>query len=501
MADRWARRLYAQEFSANFSVLAADAADTPLPVVMGASTILARLATGGIVAATKSQVRTLLDVLDIGGVIQPMSYLSKSVAGAADVTLSDSEAAAYVLKFTGTLTGGISVILPLTAGRSWVVWNATDGAFTLAVKGSTGSSVTVTQGKRVILWTDGTGFYVGQDDSGATAGDLDGLSDVSISSIASGHVLYYNGSAWVNDDPGPDSGVQPYDADLSAIGGLSSTGIAVRTAANTWAQRVVADAGSGRVSVTNPGGVGGDITLDVVEASLAINNIGGTLGLAKGGTNASLSADNGGIVYSTASALGILPSTSSAGKPLVSGASGAPSWASYQANFTVTRGGIPCGSAAHVLSMLAVGGADYVLGSDGTDAAWVQSTGTGNVVRANSPTIASPTITGTAIFNTTAQILTTDPIITVNDNQSGQDWGIEGEATDDVTKAFLWDNSHYDFAYFNAGARVGRFSITYEGSGPPSGAPGMYGNGTNVAYGSSYVDKTNFHVYDYVKYS
>ncbi len=55
-------------------------------------------------------------------------------------------------------------------------------------------------------------------------------------------------------------------------------------------------------------------------------NISGTLGLTKGGTGNSLSASNGGIVYSDASVLQVLAGTATANKLLVSGASGAPSW-------------------------------------------------------------------------------------------------------------------------------------------------------------------------------
>jgi hypothetical protein len=51
------------------------------------------------------------------------------------------------------------------------------------------------------------------------------------------------------------------------------------------------------------------------------------LPLAKGGTNANLTASNGGIVYSGASSLAILSGTGTAGQCLISGASSAPSWA------------------------------------------------------------------------------------------------------------------------------------------------------------------------------
>ena len=55
---------------------------------------------------------------------------------------------------------------------------------------------------------------------------------------------------------------QPLDADLTALAALASTGIAVRTAADTWAQRQITSA-DGSVTITNPAGVAGDINLSV----------------------------------------------------------------------------------------------------------------------------------------------------------------------------------------------------------------------------------------------
>ncbi|HAI74055.1 TPA: hypothetical protein DCL22_01550, partial [Candidatus Moranbacteria bacterium] len=50
------------------------------------------------------------------------------------------------------------------------------------------------------------------------------------------------------------------------------------------------------------------------------------LALAHGGTNASLTASNGGIVYSTASELAVLSANANSGLALVSGGAGAPTW-------------------------------------------------------------------------------------------------------------------------------------------------------------------------------
>ena len=55
---------------------------------------------------------------------------------------------------------------------------------------------------------------------------------------------------------------QTKDDDLTALAALGSTGIAVRTAANTWAQRQITSA-DGSITISNPAGVAGDINLSV----------------------------------------------------------------------------------------------------------------------------------------------------------------------------------------------------------------------------------------------
>ncbi|MGI8426331.1 MAG: DUF2793 domain-containing protein [Actinomycetota bacterium] len=81
--------------------------------------------------------------------------LSKSVAGGSDVTLSAEEARNQILELTGALTANIDVIVP-AAPWKWIVYNNTTGAFTLTVKTASGTGVAVTQGKRALLYADGT---------------------------------------------------------------------------------------------------------------------------------------------------------------------------------------------------------------------------------------------------------------------------------------------------------------------------------------------------------
>lgn len=91
--------------------------------------------------------------------------LTLSVAGSANVTLTTTQGLSKVFKFTGVLTGNISVLLRVIGGtpagycsRMFVVWNATTGAFSLTVKTTAGGStgVAVTQTQKQTLFHDGT---------------------------------------------------------------------------------------------------------------------------------------------------------------------------------------------------------------------------------------------------------------------------------------------------------------------------------------------------------
>lgn len=108
------------------------------------------------------------------------------------------------------------------------------------------------------------------------------------------------------------------------------TGDGVNSAAPAWDTITAADVPGSALTKTDDTNVtltlGGSPTTALLNATSLTLGWTGQLGLSRGGTNANLTASNGGICYSTATGLAILSGTATANKVLMSGASGAPSW-------------------------------------------------------------------------------------------------------------------------------------------------------------------------------
>lgn len=195
------------------------------------------------------------------------------------------------------------------------------------------------------------------------------------------------GALVAGDIPDLSATYQPLDGDLTALAALSGTGLAARTAANTWAQRAITGTAS-RLSVTNGDGVSGNPTLNIDTGYVGQSSIttlgtvgtgvwqGTKVGLTYGGTNADLSATGGTGQYlkqaSTGATItvGAIPSTDltysglTAGQVLrATGASAAAFGALDLANSNAITGTLPAANGGSGQSSYAVGDLLYASGS------------------------------------------------------------------------------------------------------------------------------------------
>lgn len=221
------------------------------------------------------------------------------------------------------VTGGMFVFVEegtTNADSGWVMTN--DGAVTLGT-----TALTFTQFTGAGSFTAGagllrTGNTVDIGTAAATritvnADNIDlGQPTISGSGAAAGitkvTVDVYGRVTNTSTATASDVGAQASDADLTAIAALTGTGIAVRTAADTWAVRSIATASSARITVTNPAGAAGDPTLDLASGivtpgtytSLTVDTYGRvTSGTGGAGSGVQISATNqeaGNIVIGTA---------------------------------------------------------------------------------------------------------------------------------------------------------------------------------------------------------
>ncbi len=83
--------------------------------------------------------------------------LARVIATDANITLNQAEAANDILQFTSSvsLTTTRNVVVPLAA-QQWTVYNGTTGAQSLQFIGATRTGITVDNGKRAIIYSDGT---------------------------------------------------------------------------------------------------------------------------------------------------------------------------------------------------------------------------------------------------------------------------------------------------------------------------------------------------------
>lgn len=290
-----------------------------------------------------------------------ITLLNLNVAGSSNVTETSAQAQNIIQQFTGALTGNINVIVPTTV-QLYFVNNGTTGAFSLTMKTSGGTGITIPQNTSAILYCDGTNVV-----NAFTASVSGSLSLTAGSAVSPS--LAFQGSA----------GTGLYSAAANTFSATAGTTEVMRflspsTAVNHWEFH-----SSATTSALTANAIGTD------------TNIGFTF-VPKGTGTVTLGKLDGTIIGSgTAAAItGTTITGSSFVGPLTGNVTGNASGTSANVTSTVAiaNGGTGQTTAANAINALLpsqTGSSGKILGTNGTTSSWVAAGGAGTVTTTGSP--------------------------------------------------------------------------------------------------------------------
>lgn len=186
-------------------------------------------------------------------------------------------------RFHRFTNGGVSANPTVTvpaADNWWLMANAATGYGIIVSNGS--NSITLSDGETALVATDGTNVYKFGFTSVYSAPDpgANGIvvRTASGNTVARSIAVPSAGIAIINADGVTGNPTLSLADDLSALEGLTGTGIAARTASNTWAQRTITAPSAG-IAIADGSGVSGNPTLSLANDLLALENL-GTAGMA-----------------------------------------------------------------------------------------------------------------------------------------------------------------------------------------------------------------------------
>ena len=264
-----------------------------------------------------------------------------STSGANPLTLTTTGPTNITFPISGTLlnnalttnhiyvgTGGVATDTAMTGDATI----ASGGALTLAtVNTNTGTFGSTTQ--------VGTFTVNGK-------GLITAASNVTITGTSPVGSALTSGDIWVGNASNLAAQVaMSGDATLSNAGALTLATVNASSGSTTLSS--ITTNAKGLVTSNTTGNLTGDITS--VGLTTSYNNV---VPLTKGGTNANLTASNGGIFYSTATAGAILAGTATAGQMLQSGASTTPAWSTTTYPATNAINTLLYASSANTMSAL-----------------------------------------------------------------------------------------------------------------------------------------------------
>jgi hypothetical protein len=368
------------------------------------------------------------------------AYLDIAIAGTqtlstdADVTLVNTQgtnsatnigstSAQYmILNCTGSRSQLRYINVP-NSSKAYIVMNNTSGGFNVTIRGSTGptTGISVAPGKQTwVAWDTNAGDF-----KEIASGDVDGPASSTDNAVArfdgtTGKIIQ-NSAVTIADSTG-DITAGAYNK-VTITAPASSATLTIADGKTLTASNSLTLAGTDSTTMTFPGTSATIARTDAAQtftgiqtfssapilssatASKAVFTDGskaltstGTLTTDQGGTGQSSYTAGDLIYYATGTAFTKLALGSST--TILTSSGTAPQW-SAASGVTVgtatnlaggAAGSVPYQTASGATSFLSIGTSNFVLTSTGSAPTWTANTGTGNVVRATSPTLTTPVL-------------------------------------------------------------------------------------------------------------
>lgn len=259
------------------------------------------------------------------------------------VTLTATQYRPPTIIITGTLTANVTYSLPSGVGGHWVIYNNTSGAYTVTfASAGGGTSTTLTQGQRVLVYCDGTNTALGVTATSISAGGSSGQVQFNSSgSLAGSSNLTFDGTNLVLGATG--AGELRIRNTLKIYGTTSGYfGLTVPTAAGSTTYTLPnADGTNGQVLTTNGGGT---LTWTTVSGGAA------------------------GVTSFSAGSTGLTPTGATTGAVALGGTLNATAGGTGIANYTI--GDTVYADSTTTLAKLSIGAANTVMTSTGTAPQW-----------------------------------------------------------------------------------------------------------------------------------
>lgn len=286
-------------------------------------------------------------IIDTGTIaIADTSVTAGTYSYPSSVTVNAQGQLTAITGSAGTPITAVTASLPLTSTGGATPNIALNVPLAITY-GGTGQNTLPTDGQILIGRTSGNTFTPNTLTAGSGVSITNGAGTVTISATGSGGtVTSISAGTGITASPNP----------ITSTGTISVANTGVTPGLYSYLSQVSINA-QGQITSA----MSASTPVTSVTASLPLTSTGGVapnialntpLAMAYGGTNASLTADNGAIAYSTGSALALLASTATANQVLLSGSSSAPAWSSATYPATTTANQLLYSSATNTVAGL-----------------------------------------------------------------------------------------------------------------------------------------------------